>query len=206
MHPRGVDAGVSTPLLRSHPHRPKSGPTSRPDAAGPRAPCQGRCVCPLRDRPWRAHRRLGRYTHQRRPADRLAGQGIRQSLWLPRRGHPGSLPPDALRTTAARVGLLARRFYRSADSPRLPDRSGRSDQWCKWRFHNQLVFVGIRSAKVIAKGHRAPRLCGAASPPAVGVPVSDLVDALGELPAVGGALVAVVVDGVVQALPREVSR
>src|SRR5260370_34184117 len=31
-----------------------------------------------------------------------------------------------------------------------------------------------------------------------GVEVSDLVDALGELPAVGGALVAVVVDGVVQ--------
>ena len=32
---------------------------------------------------------------------------------------------------------------------------GLSDQWCKWRFHDQLVFVGIRSAKVIAKAFRA---------------------------------------------------
>ena len=32
---------------------------------------------------------------------------------------------------------------------------GLSDQWCKWQFHDQLVFVGIRSAKVIAKAFRA---------------------------------------------------
>jgi hypothetical protein len=33
--------------------------------------------------------------------------------------------------------------------------AGLSDQWCKWRFHDQLAFVGIRSAKVIAKAFRA---------------------------------------------------
>jgi hypothetical protein len=44
----------------------------------------------------------------------------------------------------------------------------------------------------------ASRPGGAASPPARGVLVSDLVDALSELPALAGALAAVVVDGVVQ--------
>jgi len=33
--------------------------------------------------------------------------------------------------------------------------TGLSDQWCKWRFHDQLAFVGIRSAKVIANAFSA---------------------------------------------------
>ena len=27
----------------------------------------------------------------------------------------------------------------------VPSRWGLSDYWCKWRFHDQFVFVGIRS-------------------------------------------------------------
>ena len=69
----------------------------------------------------------------------------------------------------------------------------------------RVVAVQVRAALELAElptylgGHRVPG--DEADPRVGGVEVSDLVDAPGELPAVAGALVAVVVDGIVQLRP-----